>query len=428
MTRVRRFAVGVTAVVLLGIALLLGSLRGLSFSRDVPVIRIQREAFQRTITAEGNLKAVRATPVTAPMESEGPFKIAWLAPEGSRVQSGDVVVRFDPTDKEKEVVDGRADREAADRKIAKKKAEDRAALKNLDRDADHAQLELDSARTFQSKDPQIFSRVEIIESEIDQGLAKSKMSHATAERTTRGTLSKTDVDILGIERHKADLKVRQGEKALRSLEIRAPHAGILTYKRDWRGNMPRVGDSIWMGQPVAEIPELDEMEAEVYVLEADAGGVAVGVEAEVVLDAQPGTAYHAKVKMVDKLARPRFRGVPVQYFSLVLSLERTDPAVMKPGLRVRANLTLDARKDALVVPRDAVLEKDGKKVVYRRATTGFAPVEVTLGPTALGRVVVESGLADGDVIALRDPTRSTPDDGSKEAPGKASPPAPAPEA
>jgi multidrug efflux pump subunit AcrA (membrane-fusion protein) len=94
----------------------------------------------------------------------------------------------------------------------------------------------------------------------------------------------------------------------------------------------------------------------------------------------------------------------VQYFGTTLAFVKTDAEVMKPGQRVRAVLVLDAQKEALSVPRNAVFEKDGKKIVYRRKRGGFDPVEIKLGPAAVGRVVVESGIKDGDVIALRDPT------------------------
>jgi multidrug efflux pump subunit AcrA (membrane-fusion protein) len=96
--------------------------------------------------------------------------------------------------------------------------------------------------------------------------------------------------------------------------------------------------------------------------------------------------------------------VPIQYFGVTLDLERTDPSVMKPGQRVRAILMLDELEDVLVVPRDAVFDDDDRKIVYRRANWSFEPVEVELGPSALGRVVIESGVEEGDVIALKDPT------------------------
>jgi len=138
------------------------------------------------------------------------------------------------------------------------------------------------------------------------------------------------------------------------------------------------------------------MQARVYVLEADAGGLAPGLPATVVVEAHPTNEYSAKIKKVDTLAKRRTGWIPVQYFGATLELAATDPAVMKPGQRVRAVLALDARADAISIPRNAIFEKDGKKIVYKRSGAEFTPAEVTVGPVAVGRVVVESGLAVGD--------------------------------
>jgi multidrug efflux pump subunit AcrA (membrane-fusion protein) len=108
---------------------------------------------------------------------------------------------------------------------------------------------------------------------------------------------------------------------------------------------------------------------------------------------------------VDALAKPRIPGSPVQYFGVTLELAKTDPRVMKPGQRVRATLLLDERQDAILVPRQAVFDREGRSVVYRKGPHGFEPVEVKLGASTMGRIVVESGLAAGDLLALRDPTR-----------------------
>jgi hypothetical protein len=142
----------------------------------------------------------------------------------------------------------------------------------------------------------------------------------------------------------------------------------------------------------------------------------------VYLESQPGADHDATVRRVDTLARPRVRGSPVQYFSLTLEIGRTDPSVMKPGQRVRSDLVMDATEGALVVPREAVFEKDGRKVVYRRSGSSFESVEIVLGPTALGRVVVAKGLEEGDEVALRDPTRPAEEEGSREESEKAGAP------
>lgn len=145
------------------------------------------------------------------------------------------------------------------------------------------------------------------------------------------------------------------------------------------------------------------MEAEVFVLEADAGGIDVGQKSRVTLDSAPGRVFDATVKRVDALARPRIRGVPVQYFGVVLELERTEPELMKPGARVSATITLEREESAIAIPRQALFDRDGGPVVYVERGGTFEPVEVELGSMSLGRVVVTSGLEAGERIAMTDP-------------------------
>jgi len=400
-----------TSFSVLGIAALavaIPSVSRLRWDGGVSVVRVARDHFVRRVYAEGHLAAVDATPVTAPVEVEGPFKIAWLAPDGSRVRAGEVVVRFDPTAMEKNLEDGKSDKETATHKTVQRSVERDATLGALSRDAEIARLELQYAKDFQTKDPEIFSKTDIIESEIDEKLAIGREASATGTRDIQGNLAAADLALLEIDRRKADLLIEEARQGLQSLEITAPHDGILVFERDWRGELPAVGQSVWNGEPIAEIPNLDKMEAEVYVLEADAGGLVVDTVAEVTVESRPEEVLRARVKQVDALAKRKDPRVPIQYFEVTLELERDDPA-MKPGQRVSAILMLDEVEDALVIPRDAVFEEDDKKVVYVKRGWDFEAVEVEIGAATLGRVVIESGLEEDDVIALQNPRRTVED-------------------
>jgi multidrug efflux pump subunit AcrA (membrane-fusion protein) len=407
------------AIVALVAAAVVGVRAGAGGGDAVPTVRVARTRFTRTIQAEGTLRAVKATPITTAMDPDGPFKIAWLVADGTRVAAGEPIARFDPTEMEKELADGQGDRRAADERTAKTAAAGETTRRNLERDAGLAGEELEKARTFQSTDAEIYSRFEIVSSEIDATLAEKRQGHAEAVKGAKGRLAQTDLDLLALERRKADLRTDKAERGLRALTLVAPHDGIVVLERDWRGDPPRVGDTCWAGEKIAEIPDLAAMEAEIAVLEADAGGLAVGQRATVVVEGKPDAAVSATVRQVDALAKPRQRQNPVQFFGAVLSLERTDPALMKPGQRVAAAIVLADEESALVLPRQAVVEKDGRKLVYRKCRWGaFAPVEVTIGATALGRVHVTGGLEAGDEIAVVDPTTvsATPTPGPAGAP------------
>ena len=371
---------------------------------DIATYKVEPIQFTRRVTADGTLKAVKATPVNTPNQANRPLKIAWIELDGAVVKKGQVLVRFDPTEFENELVVGNEERATANNKLDKSSSDAKTTRTNLKRDAGQADSELEAARRYKFDDAEIFSRYQRIESEVDADLAGDKKQHAEEVLHVRDNLARTDSDLIGIEDRKAGLRIRNAENGLKALEILAPYDGILVLQRDWRGEIPRVGSTQWPGSPLAEIPELQEMKAEVFVLEADAAGLAADMKATMWLESNPAVKYPGKVTQLDKLARPRTRGVPVQYFGVTVSLEKTDMAVMKPGSRVRVVLEVENIARAFAIPRQALFEKDGKKIVYRKRKETFEPVNVSITSSSAGRVVVKKGLVQGDELALSDPT------------------------
>jgi HlyD family secretion protein len=388
-------------------AALIFALVALACSGDkesIPTFKVEPVKFSRRVTADGNLKSTKATPVTAPSSAPGVLKVAWIANDGDVVKKDQVIVRFDPTDYQSELLDGGEARASASNKLLKTDANASTTKTNLRRDAKQADAELAAAQKFTFDDAEVFSRYQRVEAGIDQTLAANRKEHAENLIGVRAKMTQADRDLLAIERRKADLKVKNAEQGLQAIEVKAPYDGILVLQRDWRGDVVRPGATVWPGSPIGEIPDLNSMKAEVFVLEADAAGLAVDQKATVSIEGKPGTKFLGKITQVDKLARPRFPRVPVQYFGATVSLDRTDPSMMKPGARVRSTLEIENLDNAFSIPRQAVFEKEGKKLVYRKNKAGkFDAVPVQIGTSTSGRVVVTKGLVKGDEIALRDP-------------------------
>ncbi|MEM8930585.1 MAG: HlyD family efflux transporter periplasmic adaptor subunit [Acidobacteriota bacterium] len=386
-------------------ALVVGS-AGCGERLDVPTATAERRDFVQRVTAEGVLQAVNKTRVSVPQDIDRTVRLAWLIDEGAQVEEGDVVARFDARAMEEKRQDAVADRRRAELKMEKAAMESRSELTGLQKDLETAELELDHAERYQRTDTAVFSRRDVLEDAIDGELARDRRHHARESTRSREAQAATQQDLLAIEKKQAQIEIDQADSGLRALEVRAPHAGIVTLVRNWNGDPPAVGAEMWRGQPIAEIPDLATMEAEVYVLEADAGGLATEKLASVVVEAHPNVEHAASVQRVEALAKPRFRGSPVQYFAVVLALDATDPATMKPGQRVRATLELDRRDGAVIIPRQAIFDggPDGGRQVWVRRGGGFEPRTVDLGPVSMGSVVVEAGLEPGEVVALAEPT------------------------
>lgn len=387
-------------------ALLLAACRApLDAADEVPTFEVgQSAAFVRRLRAEGVLRAVESTPVTAPQDADGPLTIAWLAEDGSTVAAGDVVVRFDPTAMQRELADSEDDVATDEHHIDKVALDSAATRGKRERTADLAQHEARVAREFETTDEKILSRIEIAEGAIDLELAEAKAAHAGRVKTVERSVASNQLDLHRIERGHHSQSVEHARKGLERLEVAAPHPGVLVLRRGWDGDPVRIGDTAWAGQKIAELPHVDALQAEVFVLEVDAADLVAGLPAELVIDAHPEITWQAKVARVDTLAQPKHPEVPVNYFGVTLELERTDVARMRVGQRVQAIISVE-QPAAIAVPRQAVFERDGKPIVYRAGDGGFEAVEVVLGRASAGRVVIERGLVAGDRVALRDPDK-----------------------
>ena len=378
---------------------------------------VARGPFVHKVTAEGTLKAKESTKITVPPTVRRRVRLAWVAPEGTLLEEGDLVARFDGREFEINLEEAEADLSGTLQDVTRTRADSDVKLGEHRRDYEVAELELDFAEQFDLTDEFIFSRREIVEDAIDEELAGARRDHAQDMSEIQEELAQTELEILDIEKRKSTIRIDDARTGLSSLEVRAPHRGIFTLSRNWRGETVAVGTEMWRGQEIGEIPALDTMEAEVFVLEADAGGVAAGQTASVVVESNPEVVHAAKVSRMEAVAKPRFRGSPVQYFGVTLEFVGTDTGMMKPGQRVVATLLLEEREEVVVVPRQAVFQEGDVYWVYKRDRGSFSATPVDVGGGSAALVIVESGLEEGDLIALARPLavdQAPPGDDSKD--------------
>jgi multidrug efflux pump subunit AcrA (membrane-fusion protein) len=162
----------------------------------VPTVKVRSAPFRVRVTAEGNLGAVRSTPLTAPMKPQVPFTVAWLVEDGALVEEGDVVARFDPSRLEQDRENGFTDQRISGHRIDSAQVSLDASIDKLDRDVEVAGEELEVAREFQSTDNRIYSRMEIIESRIDTELAEKRAQHARESQGIQAHLSEAEIELL----------------------------------------------------------------------------------------------------------------------------------------------------------------------------------------------------------------------------------------
>lgn len=175
------------------------------------------------------------------------------------------------------------------------------------------------------------------------------------------------------------------------LSLRSPRSGTVI-QRD-----AIVGTPVDTQHVLATISDLSEVWFVARLFERDLDRVRVGAAVEVLLNAHPKRHFSGTVEAIGSQVDPAARTVTAR-----IRLKNTD-GLLRLGLFGIAEVEtgLQDAGPMLTVPRSAVTEIGGKPIVFVRQADGdFEVHDVTLGPAALGRVVVLVGLRLGEQVVV----------------------------
>jgi multidrug efflux pump subunit AcrA (membrane-fusion protein) len=368
---------------------------------------VQPRDFTLRIAAKGELQSAQATAVAVPPVPVNRLRIASVVADGRYVNKGDVLIEFDPEELDLQKREHHAGLAMAKQKLDKGGLANQTEKTDIGKDRKLAELELRKINEFLPQDEEIYTRRDIIEGQLNQAYAEKKIVFADARLELKGKVYSLDEAILLLERRQADGMLGRVEKALASLKLLAPASGIVVYPNSgffFGGSALMPGKVVWIGMTLFQLVNPDHMEAKIYVLERDAGELKAEQPVTLTLDPFPGREFTGKVKSIDKVARPVDRGSPIKYFETLVTLDKTEPDVMKPGVKLQAQVRAGDLKTVIIVPRSAVVSKDAGFVAFVQKAPGqFEPVTVKLGQGDMAQVVVTEGLQAGQVLALNPP-------------------------
>lgn len=392
----------VVAVALFGLWAFSGSR---SASAEEKWAEVQRQDLVVGIAVTGTLGAVQTVELGPPqIPNSWDFKIAFMAPEGSEARQGQPVLGFDTSQLENTLLETMAQRDSAQKELEKKLAnlemtrgQDELRLAEAQAKARRAALKVDVPAD-------LVAAKELAESRADLDLAEREVAYLENRLSLQVREAEAEISALRNQRDRAAERVREAEAAIQKMTILAPRDGTVVYLSDPRREREKkkIGDSAWRGEKILEIPDLRQMRAAGEVDEADAGRVAVGQRVILRLDAHPDVSFTGHVRAIRGAVQTRSPADPVKVVGLDLSLDRTDPQRMRPGMRFLGTIELDRVPRALVVPAGAVFNGPEGPVVFRRTRWGTEEVRPKLGRRNDRWVEIVSGLSEGDAIALRD--------------------------
>ena len=390
-------------LVLLGFSLTALAACGSDSANDVETMTVNPATFTISLTTKGELKSAESTPIMPPPGSRAPRTIRWLAPNFSWVKEGDVVARFDVSNAEREASAAGLEIDKVDLQVMGKQRELDRLLSELGNDQELVDIEKIMAEEFKLDNELAYSRFEIIDAMRDKALLDYKSTHLDGKKDNYSDRQGAEVAVLNAQRSTQESKFDEQKIMLDNREVRAPHDGYFVIEKNWWGQSVDVGSTVFAGNKLASIPNLEKMEAELQVLESEAIGLAEGQVVTVVIDAFPDRALEGTVSAISATAAPVERDSPVKFFTVTVALNKADPDWITPGSIVTAVININQVENAIAVPNQALFREGEEDWVLVRNGGDLVKRPVSLGLRGPNRSEVIDGLNSGDEIALFPP-------------------------
>lgn len=182
-------------------------------------------------------------------------------------------------------------------------------------------------------------------------------------------------------------RVERTGEVQRAMTLRSPVSGYVVEKPVLAGQRIMAGDAIY------RIADLSVVWVEGEVFERDLSSVHLGQVVTANFEAMPGEVRTGRITYIYPTLNPETRTVRVR-----VELSNRDQR-LKPGMYATLTAPVNGRRDALTVPRSAVLSTGERNIVFVRRSDGkLEPRLVTPGSVGDARIEILSGLVAGETV------------------------------
>jgi len=378
---------------------------GPSDAEKVEVVVVGSGVFEIVLYAKGELRAAESTPIKSPPGSRQPRTIEWMVADNSWVSQGEQVARFDASSAERGTRDVGIELSKVDIQVLSKQRELERQLGELGNELELVDIEKIMANTFSVENELAYSRYEIIDAMRDKELLDYRSGHLEGKKDTYRDREGAEVGVLNAVRATQESKFQEHKTQLDNSQIQAPHDGFFVYEKTWFGQKISIGSTVFPGNKIASIPNLDKMEAVLFVLETEAVGIVKNQSAVVTIDAFPDRPLTGSVSNISATASPLERGSPVKFFTVTVTLDKADPDWIRPEGQVTASIAINRIEDTIFIPNQAIFSDGDADWVLVRQDGDLAHREIELGLRGANRSQIIRGLDKDSEIALFPPTR-----------------------
>ncbi len=355
-------------------------------------LRVRRGAFVSDVVISGELEAARGDLLSVPPLPNWQTAIKWLAEDGAAVEAGAPVVELDNSALTSDLNSKRQSAMQAAQELQQKESEWTADLEEKDLAVEKKKSELEKAALDSAVPKDLMSGRKFEENQTALRRAMSEHEKAVDSLRARRTAITSEREnlLLNIERTRRDIFI--AETAISALVLLAPKAGIVVVRDHWEGRKLQTGDQVWVGFPIAMIPDLTSLRVNAALADVDDGKIAAGMPVTVTLDGYPDVQFVGRIHAISAVAQESRRMSLRRQFEVLVALDRLDPARMRPGLSARVVVRRETQAVVLLAPR-AALDLSGNAAQARLANGDMKKVKV--GSCNAQDCIVLRGLEEG---------------------------------
>lgn len=367
---------------------------------DRPAVdmKVRRGRFESRFLMTGELEAASADNLAVPRIPTWQTTIRWLESEGKEVKAGDRLVEFDTAAFASDFSEKVLQRDQAQSDLEQAEAD--GAGQRADKEFQVAQktIAVQKAGIAAAIPAEFLRGKEWQDNQLALERAKTELEKAEEDLTAQKSAAEETIRQKRIASEKAQRDYDAARQALDGMVLRAPRDGILVVgDHPWEGRKLQVGDSVWVGLPVASLPDLRTMRVVAKLSDVDDGRIVPGLPVTCTLDAYPDRTYAGRVAEIMPVAQEDGRRSLRRVYNVRVDLEAPDAARMRPGMSVKVEVEEPAKEQVLLAPRSG-LDLSGPTPRARLGSGGT--VDVDLGPCNDDVCLVVKGLQEGDLLRV----------------------------
>ncbi|MFA5046483.1 MAG: hypothetical protein WC542_11215 [Paludibacter sp.] len=367
--------------------------------KELPTYTVTKTDFEDFLTIDGLVEPVQSTTFGCPRNSDG--YITYIIEDGAYVKDSEVVCIIDDKDLKQRYDESLVNLETAKAELNKTKANldlqyalMEAQVKNNAAETDIANL--DSAQIkYLSPVQRKIKELELEIVSIEKHKLEKKLKSLAI--INQSELKKTEFQI---QRLTNDIK--SSKEQLDGLVVRSTRSGMASRAMHYSGRKVQIGDNVWNGMAVVNIPDLTKMKVKIIASENDCKRIDENDAVEYIFDAMPKNKAWGKIVKKAPVGQPIKQNSKVKIFEIEASID-TAKILPGPDLTTKCKVILKRIKDTIVIPQITIFEQDSMKVVYVKKSDKYEMRQIITGSSSQNRAVVVAGLHEKEKISFIKP-------------------------